>query len=135
MTPATSTHIVDASSVIAYLKGEQGEEILAQLLQDERNALAIHAINLCEVYYNYLRTDGAAMADQAWDAACAVLGLLGLLEPQFVKRVGRWKVSHNLPLGDAVAAATAEEFGCALVTTDHNHFDPVQTALQIVWLR
>jgi predicted nucleic acid-binding protein len=26
---------------------------------------------------------------------------------------------------DAVAAATAEKYACALLTTDHNHFDPV----------
>jgi predicted nucleic acid-binding protein len=40
-------------------------------------------------------------------------------------------------LADAFAAATAEENGCALITTDRNDFAEVEQAgaLQIIWLR
>lgn len=134
---AKPTHIVDASALIAYFKSENGQEKFAELLQDERNVLAIHAANLCEVYYNYLRSDGTEKAEEAWGKANEILGVIEKLDPQFVKRVGRWKVAHNLPLGDAFAAATAEENGCPFVTTDHSDFDPIETAgaLEIVWLR
>jgi predicted nucleic acid-binding protein len=134
---AKPTHIVDASALIAYFKSENGHEKFAELLRDERNILAMHAVNLCEVYYNYLRSDGLERGEEAWAKADEILGVLEKVDGQFMKRVGRWKVNHNLPLGDAFAAATAEENGCPLVTTDHNDFRAVEEvgALQIVWLR
>lgn len=48
---AKPTHIVDASALIAYFKGEAGHERFAELLRDEGNIPAIHIVNLCEVYY------------------------------------------------------------------------------------
>lgn len=83
------------------------------------------------------RSDGPLRAEEAWAKADEILGVLQKADPQFIKRVGRWKVDHGLPLGDAFAAATAEENGCPLVTTDHNDFEAVEQAgdLHIVWLR
>lgn len=134
---ANPSHIIDASALIAFFKQEPGHEAFASLLADERNILAIHATNLCEVYYNYLRTDGADRAEEALGKAIEIVGVIEQLDAQFVKRVGRWKVDYSLPLGDAFAAATAEEHACASVTTDHNDFSAVEAAgvLQIVWLR
>ena len=107
------------------------------MLADEQNILAIHATNLCEVYYNYLRSDGLDRAEEAWQKATAILGVIEKLDAQFIKRVGHWKVDYNLPLGDAFAAAAAEESACALVTADRNDFTAIEAAgvLQIVWLR
>jgi predicted nucleic acid-binding protein len=131
------THIVDASALIAYFKQEAGHENFSSLLADEQNVLAIHATNLCEVYYGYLRADGLEKAEDAWQKATAILGVIEKLDAQFIKRVGRWKVDFKLGLGDAFAAATAEENACALVTTDRNDFEVIEAAgaLQIVWLR
>ncbi|MFQ5849847.1 MAG: PIN domain-containing protein [Candidatus Binatia bacterium] len=131
------THIVDASALIAYFKQEAGYQNFSSLLADDQNILAVHATNLCEVYYTYLRSDGPDKAEEAWRKATTILGVVEKLDAQFIKRVGRWKVDYNLPLGDAFAAATAEDSACALVTTDHNDFGPIESAgaLQIVWLR
>ena len=87
-------------------------------LGDEANALAIHSVNLCEVYYLYLRHDGYERAEEAWEKSNSIVAVLDRMTPQFVKRVGRWKVEQGLSLADAFAAATAEEYGCPLVTTD-----------------
>ncbi len=131
------THIVDASALIAYLKGEDGQDRFAELLRDERNVLAMHSANLCEVYYDYLRSDGPERAEEAWAKGSEVLGIVERADPQFMKRVGRMKVDYNLGFADAFAAATAEEHACPLVTTDHNDFERVEQAgvVQIVWLR
>ncbi len=134
---AKPTHIIDASAVIAFFKEEAGHEKFAELLADEGNVLAIHATNLCEVYYGYLRSDGVERAEVAWQRATQILGVIETLDAQFMKRIGRWKVEHRLGLADAFAAATAEENGCPLVTTDRNDFGAIEAAgaLQIVWLR
>ena len=130
-------HIVDASALIAYFKGEPGDERFAELLADEENILAIHIVNLGEVYYSYYRSDGPERANEAWNNAIIFLRVLEKIEESFIKRVGRWKATQGIPLGDAFAAATAENDGVPLVTTDHTDFDPIDQAglLQIEWLR
>ena len=135
--PSRPTHVIDACALIAYLGQENGHETFAALLADEQNVLVIHATNLCEVYYGYLRSDGIDSADEAWQKATSILGVIEKMDTQFMKRVARWKVDYNLPLGDSFAAATAEECACTLVTTDHTDFGPIDAAgaLQIAWLR
>jgi len=134
---AKPTHIVDASALIAYFKLEDGNERFAELLADEQNVLAIHATNLCEVYYGYLRSDGLESAEEAWQRATEILGVIDTFDPQLMKRVGRWKVEYRLGLADAFAAASAEEYGCVLITKDRNDFTEIDEAgaLEIVWLR
>ena len=135
--PLQPTHVVDAAAVIAYLKGETGQDRFAALLEDPRNVLAIHSVNLCEIYYNYLRSDSVEIAEQAWEKTTQMCAVIDRLDDQFVKRVARWKGVVGLGLGDAFAAATAEEYACQLVTTDHRDFDPIDQSgqLKIFWLR
>src|SRR5579864_7648625 len=130
---ARPTHIVDACAGIAYLKAEAGHTSLTNILADGRNSVAMHAVNLCEVYYDFLRSDGQGAADTAHGTLTAVLTVLNDTGDGFLKRVARWKVGHVcaghvLGIADAFAAATAEEYACPLVTVDHRDFDPVEHA-------
>ncbi len=131
------TYLLDASAVVAYLKGEQGADVFGGILSEEQNILAIHAVNLCEIFYNYLRADGLDIAEEACRTVTSFSTVIERLDEPFMKRVGRWKGLEGLGLGDAFAAATAEEFGVPLVATDHNGFDPVEAKglLTLVWLR
>lgn len=134
---AEITHIVDTCALIAYFKGEEGRDNFATILADETNNLAIHSINLCEIYYCYLRSDGGEIADQAFTKTTEMLAVVELINHQFLKRVGRWKVEHNLGLGDCFAAATTEEYGCILISTDHGDFDEISESgeIELHWLR
>lgn len=131
------THVVDASALIAYFKGEEGHETFAAILNDERNALAIHVVNLLEVYSDYLRSDGFEIAEEAWKRATSILAVLDKADENFLKRVARWKVEHGLAFGDAFAAAAAEEHGCRLVTAANKEFGAIEQsgAIEIVWIR
>ncbi|PYJ71177.1 MAG: hypothetical protein DME76_02960 [Verrucomicrobia bacterium] len=139
------THILDANALIVYFKGEDGHQFIADLLRDEQNSLAIHVVNLCEVYYGYYRADGQAQADKAWSQVLEISGLLRDTNEDFIKRVGRWKArqwdrdgeSYYLSIADAFAAATAEEYACPLVTSDRNDFSAVdkEKVIQILWIR
>ena len=120
------THIVDASALIAYFKDELGSESFAELLRDDRTVLAIHAANMCEVYYNYLRADGLSKAEEAWTKASEIVAIIEKLDPQFVKRIGRWKVSNSLGIADAIAAAqdidmSADADGLRTILQDQYH--------------
>jgi len=83
-------------------------------------------VNLCEVYYGYLRSDGPQRANEAWERATKLLGLDKTIDEDFVRRVGRWKVNSGLGLGDSFLAACVEQYAAILVTADHGDFDRVQ---------
>jgi PIN domain nuclease of toxin-antitoxin system len=50
------TSVFDACAMIAYLRGEPGTDVVREILHDPANHCFAHAINLCEVYYDFVRT-------------------------------------------------------------------------------
>jgi len=137
--PSRVTHVLDASALIAFFKGEAGHDRVTALLKDERNNSAMHIVNLCEVYYGYLGDDGLQKANESWERATQLVGILTTVDEGFIKRVGRWKVAlqPRLGLGDSFLAACAEENAAILVTADHTCFDRVQQAglIQVDFIR
>src|SRR5947209_8116006 len=59
---AEATLVFDACAVIAMLRGEEGAETAASLLGEPKNLCRLHAVNLCEVYYDGLRRGDTADA-------------------------------------------------------------------------
>jgi hypothetical protein len=57
--------VLDACALIAYLRGEPGSDIIEALLLDPDVPSLIHAINLCEVYYDFPRASDEATATNA----------------------------------------------------------------------
>src|SRR5437870_3918227 len=98
--PLRPSHVLDTSAVVAYLKGEAGADIFAGVLAQDQNVLAIHAVNLCELYYNYLRDDGLDVAEDAWRNTTSFATVIERADEPFIKRVGRWKGLEGLGLGD-----------------------------------
>jgi PIN domain nuclease of toxin-antitoxin system len=47
--------VMDASALIAYVRDEPGGQDVEDLLLDPSNTCYVHAINLCEVYYDHLK--------------------------------------------------------------------------------
>ena len=135
--PPRFTHVLDASALIAFFKGEPGHESVAALLKDERHNLGMHIVNLCEVYYEYLRVDELQKANESWERVTQLVGVLITADEGFIKRVGRWKVDMGLGLGDSFLAACAEENAAILVTADRGDFERVQQAglIQVEFIR
>jgi PIN domain nuclease of toxin-antitoxin system len=57
--------VFDASALIAFLRNESGVEIVENQLLREPAASFAHAINLCEVYYDFCRAAGQDTAESA----------------------------------------------------------------------
>ena len=132
------THALDTSALIVYLKEEPGHERFVELLKQEGNYFAMHIINLGELYYLFWRSDGETKANEAWSKTTEMpIRIIDSVNESFIKRVGRWIATQGTPYADAFVLATAEEYGVPLVTTDHQDFDPIESAglLQFCWLR
>jgi PIN domain nuclease of toxin-antitoxin system len=58
-------YIHDASALIAYLRNEPGAQGIADVLLEQDSRHFVHAVNLCEVYYNAIRASGQVDAETA----------------------------------------------------------------------
>lgn len=119
-------HVLDACAILAYLKGEPGGSIVDTLLRDPSSPCFSHVVNLCEVYYDFLRlsdekTARAAIRDLYADGVNERKDL----SRKFWQRVGQLKARGKISLADCFCIALAQELSGEVVTSDHKEFDPL----------
>src|SRR5437899_1611100 len=118
--------------MIAYLRQEPGWQVVDQILQNPADVSYAHAVNLCEVYYYFVRVANRTIAQ----AAIADLFAAGVvaredLDQAFWEDVGdliatvRNTPGLALSLADACGIALARRLGCEFVADDHAHLDPL----------
>ncbi len=119
--------VLDACAMIAYLRGEPGAEVVEALLLDKGNQCLAHAINLCEVYYDFWR----AKDENAAREALSDLSSVGVItredmDSQIWQEAGKHKaIIKKISLADCFALALTNRTQAELVTSDHHEFDPV----------
>lgn len=118
--------VMDACSIIAYLRGEAGSEVVESILMEEENRCVAHAINLCEVYYDFIRAKDEEIAR----GAIADLQSVGIITTEdmdflFWQEAGKVKAKNSISLADCFAIALAMRENAVLVTSDHHEFDPI----------
>jgi predicted nucleic acid-binding protein len=120
-------YVIDASAMIAYLRAEPGGQVVRDLLQDPAHQCFAHAINFCEVYYDFYRADGGELTDAAVrDLWRAGISCRDDLSPSFWQSAGALKaLQRRISLADCFAVTLARNLSGALVTADHHEFDPL----------
>jgi PIN domain nuclease of toxin-antitoxin system len=119
-------YVLDASAKVAYLNGEAGGLEVRQLLMDPDAACFAHAVNLCEVFYGFIRN----VDEQTARNALTTLYADGVaprpdMNTDFWMDVGRIKARGRIALGDCFCVALARAIAGTAVTTDHGEFDPL----------
>lgn len=118
--------ILDSSAIIAYLANEPGAEVVDELLKDVENAVFVHAVNLCEVFYEVARLAGQDKAK----AVTAALRNAGIstredMDTGFWQDAGLIKADYRkVSLADCICAALAARIGGEVVTADRE-FQPL----------
>ena len=121
--------VIDACALIAYLRDEPGAEEVQNVLASPHTCY-VHALNLCEVYYDFWR----ASSRDAAELAIADLLFLGIVErhdmdSEFWREAGRIKaIYRRVSLADCCALALANRMGASLVTADRHEFEPLLAA-------
>jgi PIN domain nuclease of toxin-antitoxin system len=122
-------YVLDACAMIAYLKGEQGGATVERLLRDPRHTCYAHAINLCEVYYDFIRSANEETAEAAiTDLVVDGVAERGDMDPALWRDAGRLKAGRRLSLADAIGVSLARRLGGDFVTSDHHEFDALVAA-------
>jgi predicted nucleic acid-binding protein len=134
----TAAYVFDSCAVVALLYREPGAERAASLLESKSRCL-IHAVNVCEVFYDGLRR-GSTMTAEELETLLVQAGLrIETAIPRALwQTAGQLKADiRRISLADCFAAALALREGADLVTTDHHEFDPVAESglLPVLFIR
>ncbi len=98
----------------------------------------MHAVNLCEVYYDCLRVKNSKVADELLKAVEAMpLEIVTLIENRLLKEVGAIKATQKVSLADAFAIGLAIISKAHLVTSDHHELEQLERSgiIQVLWIR
>lgn len=118
--------VFDTSAKIAYLRNEPGRPVVESILADRANTCYAHAINLIEVYYDFIRWANEAAARTAMqDLVAAGVIIREDLDSAFCEEVARLKAPRRLPLADCICIALARRVNGEVVTSDHHDYDPL----------
>lgn len=132
-------HVFDASALIAFLKDEPGAEATEAFLTDASASKLVHAVNLCEVAYHFMKLNrDAAVAAELDALETAGLETRPDMDPHFWRSVARLKATiQHASLGDSFAIGLAERFGATIVTADRPSFQRAAEAgiCRVVFVR
>ena len=113
--------------MIAYLRNEPGAEMVEDALTAPGSQCFAHAINLCEVFYDFFRSAGEAEAvDAIADLSSVGITERNDLDRDFWMAAGRLKGAHHrISLADCCGLTFAKRLGAQFLTTDHRELDSI----------
>jgi len=122
-------YVLDACAMIAYLNNEPGADVVEAALVDPANQCLAHAINLCEVFYQFHRAGGAqAAADAISDLRQMNVIERGDLDEGFWTEAGKLKAQYRASIADFCAITLTNRVGGTLLTSDHHELDAIAAA-------
>lgn len=119
-------YVLDSCALIAYIRDEKGADVIEKILLDESSSVMMHAINVCEVYYDCIRSFGDDHAEKIVESL--VTGGVIIredMDAELWKFAGQLKAGGRISLADTFAIALAAREKAVLVTSDHHEIDPL----------
>ncbi|MFH0998227.1 MAG: PIN domain-containing protein [Pseudomonadota bacterium] len=134
-------YVIDACALIALINQETGSHVVLELLKSAEQGRAIvriHAVNLCEVYYDCLRGNGTRTANAFLKTVKTMpMEIVDRIEGNLLKKAGKIKASEKVSLADAFAVGLAIVTKAHLVTADHHEIEPLERSgiVKVLWFR
>lgn len=112
--------VIDSSAIIAFLQQEPGALVVRDTLL--RDTCYMHAINLCEVYYDALRAQGEAVAKSVVaDILSTGIRVREDMDTDLWQAAGTYKaVMRRVSLADCFCIALAGRLDGDLLTADRH---------------
>ncbi len=136
--------VFDSSAMLALLKSEPGGETVWRLVRDRSVTTYAHAVNLCEVLYDFgpvpLNLERARRGLQVLSDAKVIerndmdadfwrdIAFLIAERRAQAPRMEKPREKPKLALGDAFGIALSRRLGCEFVTADKTEIEPLQSA-------
>ncbi len=129
--------VLDASAMLAMFFGQPGVEQMRELFHkasETDKPVFISAVNWAEVLDKMERKHGKAGLDTARQFEGTTPLEAVPVDRELAEAAAGLKVTHNLGLADAFAAALAKSMKAELVTAD-TEFKSVEKEIKISWLK
>ncbi len=129
--------VLDSFALLAFLRGEPGEEKVAALLEragERDQPLHMSLVNYAEVKYMTIRKDGAGRWREIESELPTLPIELHPIDRTLADLAADFKARFKMSLADAFAAALAKEKKAELVTGDPE-FKALEKEIRIHWLR
>jgi len=119
-------YVLDACAIISLIRKEEGCLLVRHVLETEENFCFVHALNLCEVYYDCLRCYGNTQTEKLLsDLTDAGLIVRDDMDIDFWKTAGNLKARGRISLADCFAVALSVREEAVLLTSDRHEFEPL----------
>jgi len=134
-------YVLDACALIAFLRHEDGADVVENTLFEAANGTAdirMNKLNLLEVYYGDYRAHGKEAANSMLDAVTRLpITVISELTDSVFEEAGRLKATYRMSLADAVVLAEASICDGVVLTADHHELDSVEQNEKIAfkWIR
>ena len=115
--------ILDASSLLAYLKQEKGFEKVKSLITDsftQKTSIFIHQVNFIEVIYKCAKIFGDAKTKKLLaEFQAPFFGIINYMEQDMSFYTAHLKTHYQISLADAIGLAYTKLFNGTFWTADH----------------
>jgi predicted nucleic acid-binding protein len=133
-------YVLDACAVIAMLDTEPGSKRVRDLLLESLTGdvtVCMSPVNLTEVYYDRLRSDGPDKAKEIYGLIKASITIPENITDDIVQEAGRLKSRYKISLGDCFGLATSAALSGTFVTADHHELEEVERneTIPFLWIR
>ncbi len=119
-------YVLDASAVIAFLWGEEGADMVEQSLDAGRNHCFMHAVNVCEVYYDMVLRAEESKALEIIERLKKLISVRVDMDEPFWQQAGSFKASiRRISLADCFCLSLSTRLKAVVLTSDHHEFDRV----------
>ena len=121
-------YVLDACALLALVKKEDGALLVRQALESEHDVCLVHAVNLCEVYYDCLRCYGYDLSEKLLtDLIETGMTIHNDMDVDFWKGAGKLKARGRISLADCFAIALAVREDAVVMTSDRHEFEQLLT--------
>ena len=132
------SYAIDACALIAFFHGEVGGEKLQELFINPENVFFIHAINVSEVYYDFLKRSNKKDAN-AFLEDCKKLPveIIWNINEEILKLASLFKTKYKISIADSYFLAITQINNATPISTDHHEFDIIEknNDFNFFWLR
>ena len=135
-------YILDACALIAFLNEEIGEgyETVKDLLQHAVAGgitLYMSIINLVEVYYGFMQSNGLETANAIIEPVKSLpIKFIREITDEIYSKAAFFKATYSISLADAFLCATAKSLAATIITKD-DEIKPVEEkeSLPVLWIK
>ena len=111
---------------------------MKKLIINPENKFILHALNLNEVYYDFLKRSGKGDADNFLeDCKNLPIDIIWHTDDEIIKLSSLYKTKYRISLADSYFLAITEINKAIPISTDHHEFDVIEKDknIQFYWLR